>query len=522
MRYVSISCLNRRRLHFSPISKILIPIPETLNPLKKLASETAIYGVSSILGRLLNWLLVPLYTILFATEEYGIVTNLMAYVAMTLVILTYGLETGYFRFANDETYKAKVYSTTFFSVTITSLLFLLGVFLFLEPISTFLSVGDRSIFIVLLAMTLALDAITSLPFARLRQENRPLRYAFIKFCNIGVNLGLNLFFLLLCPKLNSWFPEWGVTRIWNPEIGIGYIFIAMFVASLFNLILLLPDLIKIQWHFDKALLRKVLSYAFPILIVSIAAQINLNGDKILMPKLISDASQALSQTGIYGANFKLAVIMTLFIQAFRFAFEPFFFSQNKDESSKQLFADVLKYFVIFGMLIFLGVMFYLDIVKILIDKKYHDGLDIVPLVLLANFFLGIFFSLSLWYKLTDKTRFGAYIALGGAAVTLILNVILVPRIGYYGAAIAILICSVLMTVTSYILGRKHYPIPYDLKRIALYFGMGMLLYFASTYIHNNNIWLKMLAKTPLIILFLILVIRKENLWETIRRLKPKA
>jgi len=493
-----------------------------LNPLKKLAGETAIYGVSSILGRLLNWLLVPLYTILFVTEEYGIVTNLMAYVAITLVMLTYGLETGYFRFANDDTYKAKVYSTTFFSVLTTSLIFLGAVLLFLDPISSFLNVSDRSYYVVLLALTLALDAITSLPFAKLRQENRPLRYAFIKLSNIGINMGLNLFFLLLCPKLNAWFPELGVTRIWNPEIGIGYIFIAMFVASFFNLILLLPDLIKIQWHFDKALLRRVLSYAFPILIVSIAAQINLNGDKLLMPKLISDAREALSQTGIYGANYKLAVIMTLFIQAFRFAFEPFFFSQNKDESSKKLYADVLKYFVIFGLLIFLGVMFYLDIVKILIDSKYHGGLDVVPLVLLANFFLGIFFSLSLWYKLTDKTRFGAYMALGGAAITLILNIILVPKIGYYGAAIAIFVCSIFMTITSYILGQKYYPIPYELKRIAMYFGLAMLLYFVSTYIQIDNHWLKMLAKTPLIILFLVVVFQKEKLWHVIRRIKDKG
>ena len=225
-----------------------------------------------------------------------------------------------------------------------------------------------------------------------------------------------LFFLLLCPKLNIWFPELGVTSIWNPEIGIGYIFIAMFVASLFNLILLLPDLIKIQWQFDKALLRKVLKYASPILVVSIAAQVNLNVDKILMPKLISDASEALAQTGIYGANFKLAVIMTLFIQAFRFAFEPFFFSQNKDENSKKLYADVLKYFVIFGLLIFMGVMFYIDIVKILIAPEYHEGLGIVPYVLLANFFLGIFFSLIFFPKIGIHAFWNVLIPIAPALV----------------------------------------------------------------------------------------------------------
>lgn len=490
-----------------------------MNPLKKLAGETAIYGVSSILGRLLNWLLVPLYTNIFVESEYGIVTNLMAYVAMSLVILTYGLETGFFRFANEDTTKSKVFSTTFLSVTSTSLLFLLGVFLFLKPITSFLDVENHSSYIILLALTLAFDAITSLPFAKLRQENRPMRYAFIKLSNIGINLGLNLFFLVLCPWINECFPEWGVTRIWNPEMGIEYIFIAMFVASLFNLILLIPDLIKVKWQFDMTLLRKVLKYASPILVVSIAAQINLNVDKMLMPKLISDASEALAQTGIYGANFKLAVIMTLFIQAFRFAFEPFFFSQNKDESSKQLYADVLKYFVIFGMLIFLGVMFYLDVVKILIGPKFHEGLDVVPLVLMANYFLGIFFSLSLWYKLTDRTRMGAYMALGGAAITLALNIILVPQMGYYGAAIAILICSVLMTIASYILGQKYYRIPYELKRIGTYFAFGLLLYAGSTYINFDNQWLKMLAKTPLIILFLVVVLQKENLWHVLKRIK---
>ena len=495
---------------------------ENLNPLKKLAGETVIYGVSSILGRLLNWLLVPLYTILFVTEEYGIVTNLMAYVAMTLVILTYGLETGYFRFANDDSYRVKVYSTTFFSVLTTSLIFLLVILLFLDPISSFLNVSNRSYYVVLLALTLTLDAITSLPFAKLRQDKRPLRFAFIKFSNIGINLGLNLFFLLLCPKLNEWFPDLGVTRIWNQEIGIGYIFIAMFVASLFNLILLLPDLIKINWQFDMVLLRKILKYASPILVVSIAAQINLNVDKILMPKLISDAGEALAQTGIYGANFKLAVIMTLFIQAFRFAFEPFFFSQNKDENSKKLYADVLKYFVIFGLLIFMSVMFYLDLVKILIAPRYHEGLGIVPYVLLANFFLGVFFSLSLWYKLTDKTRFGAYLAIGGAAITLVLNIILVPQIGYNGSAIAILVSSLLMTIASYFLGRKHYPIDYDIKRITLYFGLAMLLYFLSTYIQIDNHWLKMLAKTPLIILFLVVVFQLEKLWKTLGRMVFKT
>ncbi len=489
-----------------------------MNPIKKLAGETVIYGASSILGRLLNWLLVPLYTNLFIPEQYGIVTNLMSYVAILLVVLTYGMETGYFRFASKEKNSDLTFSTGFISLIVTSVLFCIVIVSFLNPLSVYLEVAANKSYIILLALTLGFDAITSLPFAKLRQENRALRYAGFKLINIGVNLGLNLFFLLLCPWIYINFPEFPITKIWNPEFGIGYIFLAIFVSSLVNLLLLLPDILKIELKLDRKLLFKLLGYSSPILIVSICGTLNINLDKMIMPELIPESQNPLYQTGIYGANYKLAVIMTLFIQAFRYSFEPFFFSQAKENNSKQVYADVLKYFVILGLIIFLGVMFYIDIVKILIDPRYHEGLGIVPYVLMANLFFGIFFSLSLWYKLTDKTRVGAYIAIIGTIITVVLNILLVPKFGYVGAAYSVLICFLTITVISYIAGQKYYPVPYDLKRILFYLIFALTVFIGSTYINIENNWLKMAAKTPLLLLFGVVVIQKERLWSSLGKM----
>lgn len=489
-----------------------------MNPLKKLAGETAIYGVSTILGRLLNWLLVPLYTNLFIPEDYGIVTKLMSYVAILLVILTYGVETGYFRFASKEKDNPNIFSTGFISLMVTSILFWIAVASFLNPLSIYFEITENKEFIVFLALTLGLDAITALPFAKLRQENRAVRYAGLKLFNIGVNLGMNLFFLLLCPWIHTNFPEFPITKVWNPEFGIGYIFLAFCVSSFLNLVLLLPDIYKIKLRMDRKLLKRILVYSSPILVVSICGMLNINLDKMIMQDLIPESQNPLYQTGIYGANYKLAVIMTLFIQAFRYAFEPFFFAQAKEKNSKQVYADVLKYFVILGLIIFLGVMFYLDIVKILINSRYHEGLGIVPYVLLANLFFGIFFSLSLWYKLTDKTRFGAYIAIIGSIITIVLNIILVPKFGYYGAAYAVLICFIVMTLISYIAGQKYYPVPYDLKRILFYIFLAILVFTASNFIYIENQWLKMASKTPLLLLFIVVVIQKEHLWGSLGKL----
>ncbi len=489
-----------------------------MNPLKKLAGETVIYGASSIIGRLLNWLLVPLYTNLFIPEQYGIVTNLMSYVAILLVVLTYGMETGYFRFASDEKESNLTFSTGFISLLFTSVLFCAAIIIFINPLSDYLDVAANKSYVILLALTLGFDSITSLPFAKLRQENRAVRYAGLKLINIGVNLGINLFFLVLCPLIYKHFPDFPITKIWNPEFGIGYIFLAIFISSLINLLLLLPDILKVDLKLDRKLLFKILRYSSPILIVSICGTLNINLDKMIMPELIPESQNPLYQTGIYGANYKLAVIMTLFIQAFRYSFEPFFFSQAKEKRSKQVYADVLKYFVIFGLIIFLSVMFYIDIVKILIDPRYHKGLGIVPYVLMANLFFGIFFSLSLWYKLTDKTHFGAYIAILGTIITIVLNILLVPKFGYMGAAYSVLACFFTITVISYIAGQKYFPVPYELKRILFYLLLALAIFMGSTYVSIESQWLKMAVKTVLLFIFIIVVIQKERLWSSLGKM----
>lgn len=488
-----------------------------MNPLKKLAGETAIYGVSSIVGRFLNWLLFPVYTYIFAPEEYGIVANLMSYVALFLVLLTYGMETGYFRFANKEGKTEITFTTGFFSLSASTLVFWLLIFVFLNPLADYLKISEHKEYILLLAATLGLDAITALPFAKLRLQNRAFRYAGLKLINIFVNVGINLFFLVLCPWIHEKFPNIPIESIWNPNIGVGYIFIAYCVASVINFLLLLPDLKSVKFKIDSSLLKEILSYSWPILIVSVCGQINLNLDKMLMPKLIPESMDPMYQTGIYGANYKLAVIMTLFIQAFRYAFEPFFFAQSKQENSKQVYADVLKYFTLFCLLIFLGVMFYIDIVKLLIKSNYHEGLSIVPYVLLGNLFFGVFFSLSLWYKLSDKTKYGAIMAIIGSAITIVLNIILVPKIGYQGAAYAVFLCFGIMMVVSYLLGQKHYPVPYDIKRILFYFIFAMILLAVGSQIRIENQWLKMLAKTPLLLAFIAVVIQKEQLWGMLKK-----
>ncbi len=481
--------------------------------IKKLAGETAVYGISSIIGRFLNWLLVPLYTTIFTQSEYGIVTNLMSYVAILFVLLTYGIETGFFRFANQQKDRQQTYSTGLISLTVTTMLFGLLIVVFLNPLSLFLEIPNHREYIILLAITIGLDVLTALPFAKLRLEKRPVRFATLKLINIFVNLGINLFFLVLCPWLNTHYPELNVTKIWNPNIGIGYIFIAFSTASIINALLLIPEFKQIKLHVDFKLLRKILNYSWPILVVSICGMININLDKMLMPHLIPAEQQPLYQTGIYGANYKLAVIMSLFIQAFRFAFEPFFFTHD----SKQTYADVLKYFTAFGLLIFLGVMFYLDLVKLFIGKGFREGVEIVPYVLMANLFFGIFFSLSVWYKKSDKTHFGAIIAIIGAVVTITMNLLLVPRIGYMGAAYAVLICFSIMMILSYIFGQKHYPIPYDIKRIAFYFTTALIIYAIGMQLKFDTVFATILVRTPFILLFIAVFITREGLW---KKLKP--
>lgn len=481
-----------------------------MNSFKKLAGDTAIYGASSIVGRFLNWWLVPYYSFMFLPGEYGVVTNMYAYVAFLLVLLTYGMETSYFRFASKSEEPEKVYSTSLISLFFTTASFVLLASVFRHEIARFIHYPDHPEYILWFALILGIDAFTAIPFARLRLNNRPLKFALVKFVFIGCNIAFNIFFISLCPKLIESHPDSFLRFIYSEEIGVGYVFISNLLSSVVTLIILLPEIFRITFVFDRQLLNKMLSYGFPILIVGLTGMVNQNIDKVLIPFLIPESDDPMFQLGVYGANYKLAVLMNMFIQAFRYAFEPFFFAQGGSKDDPKMYATVMKYFVLFGLLIFLGMMLYIDVVKVIIAPEYHVGLKILPLVLMANLFFGIYFTLSLWYKLTDKTRYGAYMALIGAGITLALNFILIPKMGYMGSAVAVFVCFFVMMIISYLLGQKFYPVPYDLKKIGMYFMVALVVYCASVFTRELSNFPKYLLNTLLIGLFLASVYISER------------
>ena len=466
--------------------------------------------MSSIVGRFLNWWLVPYYSRIFLPEEYGVVTNLYSYVAILLVLLTYGMETGFFRFAGQSKNDDKVYSTSLISLFFTSVSFVLLVYAFSAQIAGWIDYSDHPEYVKWMGIIVAIDAFTAIPFALLRLKNKALKFATLKFVNIGVNIGANLFFLSFCPWFLKSHPESVLRHLYSPEIGVGYVFISNLIASIVLIIVMIPDIFRIKMQFDWPLMKQMLVYSFPVLIVGVTGMINQNIDKILIPELVPAESNPMEQLGIYGANYKLAVLMNMFIQAFRYAFEPFFFSRKKDNESNRVYALVMKYFVIFGLAIFLGMTLFIDIIKLLIDPLYHDGLKVVPLILMANLFLGVYFTLSLWYKLTDKTIYGAYIATFGAVITLVLNFLLIPKIGYMGSAIAVLICFVSMTAISFYYGQKYFPINYDIKKMGIYFAVSLVLFFIFKTIHFQSFPIQILAGAFLFLVFMIVVYLGER------------
>lgn len=477
---------------------------------KKLAGDTAIYGLSSILGRVLNWCLTPYYSYIFLTGEFGVMTNLYSYVAILLVILTYGMETSFFRFASKSENPGKVYSTALISVFTTSILFLVTFILLKNPVATLIQYPEHPEYIVWFAIILAIDAFTAIPFAWIRIEKRPLKFAFIKLVSIAFNISFNLFFFTLCPWLLKNNPESWIKLIYSPEIGVGYVFIANLLASFITLFLLIPDMLKIHFQFDKAILKKLLNYGFPILIVGIAGMISQGIDKILIPFLVPESQQPMEQLGIYGANFKMAVLMNMFIQAFRYAFEPFFFARGNSKEDPLMYAKIMKYFVIFGLFIFLGMTVYIDFLKILIDKEYHSGLKVVPIILIANLIYGMYFTQSLWYKITDRTHYGAWQSIAEMVVAVSLNFILIPFYGYMGSAVALTTSYLVVLTISYFLGQKYYPVPYNLKRIGFYFAAAAMLYIVSLAFSEMNSLVKYILGTILIGMFAAIVFTFEK------------
>jgi len=462
-----------------------------LNPLKKLLSQTAIYGLSSVIGRLLNYLLVPLYTRYFLPAEYGVVTELYAYVAFLVIVLTYGLETAFFRFSKKDNDVRVVYSTTLISLIVSSIIFVVLMFISSSEIANWMGYAEHTEYIEWFAIIIALDAVSSISFARLREQDKAIRFASIRLINIFVNIGFNLYFIV------------------HKELGIEYIFISNLIASTITILLLFPEMFASVWRFDKVLWKKMMIYALPLLIAGLAGMTNETIDRILLKHLLPNTEIAASELGLYGAFYKLSIIMTLFIQTFRFAAEPFFFAQEKEGNSRKIYADVMKYFTIIMAIIFLGVTIFYDIVKGFLGSEYHDerGFLVVSILLLANLFLGIYYNLSIWYKLTEKTKYGAYLSVFGAIITLALNFLLIPVIGFVGSAWATLACYFSMTGASYFIGRRHFSIPYQIGRIGLYL-LSMLGIYFIIYFSDSNMWFNSLYLIGFIIS--IFLIEKQN------------
>ena len=470
--------------------------------LRSVVKDTAIYGLSSIVGRFLNYLLVPLYTakLSAASGGYGVITNVYAYTALLMVILTYGMETTFFRYVNKEgEHPDKVYSTTMISVASTSLLFVLLVLLFIQPIASFMGYADHPSYIWVMAITVAVDAFACIPFAYLRYKKRPVKFAILKLANILMTIMLNLIFFLVLPSF--------VADTF--EVDAGYAFYINLCCSVAVVFFLMKEITAVKLDFDKALLSRMLSYSWPILVLGVAGILNQTADKILFP-YVYEGQDAHSQLGIYGAASKIAMIMAMITQAFRYAYEPFVFGNNKDKDSRNTYAKAMKFFIIFTLLAFLVVMAYMDLLKYIIGRDYWDGLKVVPIVMAAEIMMGIYFNLSFWYKLIDKTIWGAWFSGIGCLVLIIVNVLFIPRYGYMACAWAGVMGYATAMTISYIVGQKKYPINYPLKDIALYVVFAMVLYVCICY--SNRLlpmWGALMVNTAIILLFIAYIIMKD-------------
>lgn len=466
-----------------------------MSGLKSLAKETAIYGVSSIVGRFLNYLLVPVYTIALPASSggYGVVTNIYAWVALMLVLLTCGMETGFFRFANKgQDDPMRVYSTTLLSVSIGSVVFVVLGLLFLEPIAGWLEYGEHPWYIGMMMIVVAMDAIQSIPFAYLRYKKRPIKFAALKLLFIFLNIALNLFYYVVL-KGND----------------VGYAFLFNLICTSVVMLCMIPELRGFTYVLDRELLKRMLRYSLPLVILGVAGILNQVADKIIFPFVYPDEAEATIQLGIYGAASKIAMIMAMFTQAFRFAYEPFVFGKSKEKDSREMYAQAMKFFIIFTLLAFLAVMFYLDILRHIIGRDYWDGLRVVPIVMAAEIFMGIYFNLSFWYKLIDETRWGAYFSLTGCTILILMNVFLIPKYGYIACAWAGFTGYGVAMLLSYFVGQKKYPIQYDLKAIGMYVLLAAVLYLAAEYVPIDNIYLRMAYRTVLLILFIAYVVKRD-------------
>lgn len=449
---------------------------------KNLFKQTAIYGIATVVPRIFSFLLTPLYTDILPEKEYGEQALIFAGMAFLNVILAYGMETAFFRFYTSDS-KKSVLSTSTISLFWSSIIFLGIALLGRRYIA---EAGDLDIeYVTYTIWILALDALVIVPFSKLRAEGRPMMYAAIKIGNVGINLLFNVFFLVYLESIAKSYPDSFWSTIYVEDFQVGYIFVSNLIASLLTLVLLLPHYIKTEWHFDAGLWRRMMQYSLPVMVAGLAFVVNETFDRFFLKAFLPLSEHAVKvEIGVYSACYKLAVFMTLFATAFRLGIEPFFFSHAGNENAKQTYAAITKYFVIFGSMILLCVVVFADVLKMLMLRSpaYWEGMNVVPLIILANFFLGIYSNLSVWYKLSDKTRVGANISIAGAVVTVVLNYLLIPHISYMGSAIATISAYGTMMGLSFYFGNKYYPIPYDIKKISLYLGLSIVLSAMSFYI----------------------------------------
>ena len=467
-----------------------------MGKLKTIFKDTAIYGLSSIVGRFLNYLLVPLYTAKFtaASGGYGIITNIYAYVALVLVLLTFGMETTYFRFTNKtHTDSQTVYSTTLISVGTASLLFAILVLLLLTPISQLMGYGEHPDYVGVMAVTVAIDSFLCIPFAHLRQQKKALKFAALKLLNIVMSILLNVFYF-----------------VWMNGNDVGYVFYINLFCTAILAVCLMTEYVGFRWKLDTKLLRTMLSYSWPILVLGIAGILNQTADKMLFPYIYQGADMH-EQLGIYGACSKIAMIMAMITQAFRFAYEPIVFAGVKDKDQHEMYTQAMKYFIIFTLLAFLLVVGYMDILKYIVrNQDYWVGLKVVPIVMAAEIMMGIYFNLSFWYKLIDKTIWGAVFSGIGCLVLLVVNIVFVPKYGYMACAWGGFAGYGVAMIASYFVGQKYYPLAYPLKEIGMYVVIAVVLTMAMYKVHEDQpIWLSLTVNTLLILIFVAYIIQRD-------------
>ena len=485
-----------------------------MNPIKQLAGQTAIYGLPSILGRILSYLLVPIYTRVLNPGEFGDFSVMYSYVGILLVVITYGMETAFFRYAAKYENTPKVYSSAFLSVFATSALFILLTQFFASPLAALIDYADHPEYVRWFGWIIGIDALMSIPFAYLRQLGKAKKFALVRLTNIVINILFNLFFIVLCPYIMSKGGDFGLKSFiglfFDENRLVSYVFISNIIASGSLLLFLFPEILKGFGKFDVAIWKKLMGFGIPMLFVGLSGIVNENIDRLMLRYILPE-DIATAQVGIYSACYKISILMALFTQAYRYAAEPFFFNYAKNKDSKNVYATLMNYFLIVVCALFLFTMLFLDVIILFIGKDFREGQSIIPVLMMALLFLGVYYNLSIWYKLSDKTVYGAIISFIGAIITIAVNFVTIPFFGFIGSAWATFACYTSMMVISYFWGQKHFPVNYSLKKFFLYIGSALSLYFISLLFRELNLYIHLTINTLLLFVFIFIAFRGEKI-----------